>query len=245
MRFIGFILLLLFLVANSSSDSYPDDYFRSPVKHGLRLSGTFGELRSNHFHAGIDIKSSRGAVGDAIVAAADGYISRIQENAGGYGKALYITHPNGFTTVYCHLRDYTPTINEYVKSEQYARQTFALNLFPQPNQFPVKKGEKIGELGNTGSSGGPHLHFEIRDTETEEAINPLLFGFNVADNRVPRLHQIRVYELNEKRETLGARTFDLVSTKQGYTVRGKVISVNSDKVGVALKAYDHMNGVTN
>ncbi len=246
MRLLGGVVLLLFIMASkTSSDLYPDDYFRSPVQHGLRLSGTFGELRSNHFHSGIDIKSSRGVSGDAIVAAADGYISRIQENAGGYGKALYISHPNGFTTVYAHLNSYTSAISDYVKSEQYARQTFAMNLFPEPGQFVVKKGEKIGVLGNTGSSGGPHLHFEIRDTETEEPINPLLFGLKVADSRAPRLHQVRVYELNDKRETLNATTFDLISTKQGYTVPGKVIPVNSDRVGVALKAYDHMNGVTN
>ncbi len=243
-RIIAFLCFIVF-AALTITDEYPKDYFRSPVQHDIKLSGTFGELRPNHFHSGIDIKSAKGGEGDAIVAVADGYITRISESGSGYGKALYIAHPNGYTTVYAHLRTYAPHINEYVKSEQYTRKSFALNLLLEPEQFPVKKGEKIAEMGNTGSSGGPHLHFEIRDTKTEEPINPLFFGFKVNDTQSPKMHQVRVYQLNEDRETQLANSYDLVAAGGGYTLKNKTIEVPAQKVGIALKTYDYMDGVTN
>ncbi|MEM9850220.1 MAG: M23 family metallopeptidase, partial [Bacteroidota bacterium] len=245
MRICLFLLLFLLSLSAAGQKNYPTDYFRSPVKHQLLLSGTFGELRSNHFHAGIDVKSSKGRSGDVLVAAAEGYVSRIKVQAGGYGNALYINHPNGYTTVYAHLLEFTPEIAAYVKSEQYARQSFEVDLSPAVEQFSLQKGEVIGKMGNTGGSGGPHLHFEIRDTRTEQPINPLLFGFKVNDTRKPMMNQIRIFNLNHQRESYSARSYDLISAGSHHRVRGDTIYTSSKEVGVALKTYDRMNGAPN
>ncbi|MEM6696928.1 MAG: M23 family metallopeptidase [Bacteroidota bacterium] len=245
MRIVLLLLSFFLLLSASEKDVYPQDYFRSPVKHTLLLTGTFGELRTNHFHSGIDIKSSRGRSGDALYAAAGGTISRIKVQAGGYGNALYIDHPNGYTTVYAHLQKFSPEIADYIKSEQYARKSFFVDLYPEAGRFTFEAGEFIGKMGNTGSSGGPHLHFEIRDTKTERPINPLLFGFKIKDTYRPRMNQVRVYDLNEKRESSDARTYSLYASGKRHRVKGDTVYTGSKKVGIALKTYDHMNGLSN
>ena len=123
---------------------YPQGYFQAPVRTELRLSGTFGELRPNHFHSGIDIK---GQVGQSLYAAAEGYVARIKVQAGGYGKALYIKHPNGYTTVYAHMQKFDPAIEAYVKRSQYQKQSFEIDLYPRQGQFAFDKGEKVGDYG--------------------------------------------------------------------------------------------------
>lgn len=232
----------IFCLGFKGENPYPTDYFRAPVNTPLRLSGTFGELRSNHFHAGIDIK---GAIGVPLVAIAEGYIWRIKVEAGGYGNVLYIKHPNGFTSVYAHMNKFSPAVAEYVKSKQYEQQEFHQDLYPNPEQFPVGKGEKIGEMGTSGYSFGPHLHFEIRDSKTERTINPLLFGLDVPDTRQPRMHQIRVYELNNQRETQEASSYSLYSKGAWMGLKGDTVYVDQPNVGLGLKVYDHMNGVSN
>ena len=172
-------LLTFFL----SGQSYPQDYFRSPLDIELALSGTFGELRGNHYHSGMDIKT-QGREGLNVFAAAEGRIVRIKVSAYGYGNALYMAHPNGYTTVYAHLQSFAPEIEAWVKTQQYAKKTFEVDLFP-PAVFKYNKGDIIAKSGNSGGSGGPHLHFEIRDTRTEETINPALFGLPVKDSRKP------------------------------------------------------------
>lgn len=245
---LGLFLLLLLSVLLALSfkstviPSYPQDYFRSPVLQQMYLSGTFGELRPNHFHSGIDIK---GKVGQTLVSVADGYVARIKIGANGYGKVLYIRHPNGYTSVYAHMHKFAPAIEAYVKQQQYDRENFEIELFPSANQFVFKKGEKIGEMGLTGRSFGPHLHFEIRATATEKPINPLLFGLYVADKRPPRMHQIKLYHLNDKRETVGEKIVDLIPKGAGYGVRGDTIMIPAWRTGFALKVYDHMDGVSN
>ena len=245
MRLCLLLLSLLFLLSSADRPIYPTNYFRAPVKHKLLLSGSFGELRTNHFHSGIDIKSAKGRSGDELVAAAEGYVSRIKVQAGGYGNALYIDHPNGYTTVYAHLSRFAPEIAAFVKSEQYGKESFGVDLQLDSTRFTFQKGEYIGNMGNTGGSGGPHLHFEIRDTETEQPINPLLFGITVADTRKPRMHQVRIYSLNNKGENISARTYDLYGAGSIHKVRGDTIYTDSKEVGVALKTYDHMNGASN
>ena len=240
-----FLLPILFLGINTSLLAQTDlPSFRSPVKHTIRLSGTFGELRANHFHSGIDIK---GAIGDPILAIEDAYISRIKVGAGGYGKVLYLTHPNGYTSVYAHLSKFAAPIDTFIKNYQYQNQTFEVEIHPSENQFVLKKGDQLGKMGMTGHAFGPHLHFEIRETKSGKALNPLLYGMNVADNRSPRLHQIKIYELSDKIETLSSKNYALRKSKHSkkYKVNKDTITTASNFIGVSIKAYDHMNGVNN
>ncbi|HHM21926.1 MAG TPA: M23 family metallopeptidase, partial [Bacteroidetes bacterium] len=229
-----------------AGDKYPVGYFRAPVSHTLLLSGTFGEMRPNHFHAGIDIKSSRGVAGDPVYAAADGYVSRIKVDESGYGRAIYINHPNGFTTVYAHLDHFTDELAAYVKKKQYARKSFEVDLSPAHGEFSFKKGEQIGTMGNSGSSNGAHLHFEVRKTSTQKPVNPLLFGFNVVDNVRPKMHALKAYFLNDKLEEQGSREFNLIKLKNGrYRLKGDTLELSAWGAGFALKVYDHFDGVSN
>ncbi|RMG76485.1 MAG: M23 family metallopeptidase, partial [Bacteroidetes bacterium] len=175
---------------------YPQNYFRSPLDIPLLLAGNYGEIRSNHYHAGIDIKTE-GVEGKNVYAAADGYVSRIKISEGGYGKALYITHPNGYTTVYAHLKRFNDTIEQYVRKQQYLKESYEIELFPPKNSLKVKKGDIIAVSGNTGGSGGPHLHFEIRETDTEVPINPLLFGFDIKDDIPPIIKHLTIYPIDD------------------------------------------------
>ena len=191
-----FLLFFLSVFTNFSQDKYPNDYFRNPLDIPIVLAGTFGELRSNHFHSGVDIKT-QGKEGLKIYAAADGYVSRIKVAQYGFGKAIYITHPNGYTTVYAHLKNYANKIEKYVKEIQYKKENYQTgNLFFKKDKFPVKKGELIAYSGDTGSSGGPHLHYEIRNTKTEDIINPLFFGLNPTDTKPPIFQSLKVYAIN-------------------------------------------------
>src|SRR5690554_2399533 len=164
-------VLILFIFVHWMASSQEYDY-KSPVKVPIFLSGSFAELRSNHFHSGIDIKTQQ-RTGLGIFAIADGFISRIVVSPGGFGLALYVDHPNGQTSVYAHLEKFREDIQEYVKDIQYKNKTFSIDLKVPENQFRVSQGDLIGLSGNSGSSGGPHLHFEIRDTQSEEPLNPL------------------------------------------------------------------------
>ncbi|MEO1434197.1 MAG: M23 family metallopeptidase [Bacteroidota bacterium] len=241
-----FSLLGIFLMAfsNETEPAYPQDYFRSPVDRPITLSGTFGELRSNHFHSGIDIKGSRG-VGEPLYAIADGFISRIAVKPGGYGNALYIDHPNGYTSVYAHLHKFSKPIAAYIKAQQYKNRNFPLNDFPDRDLFPIKKGEIIGFLGNSGHSFGPHLHFEIRDTQTEEPINPLLFGYEIKDNTPPMIQELRIYHLNDRAATLRTQTFTIRKSGSRHYISKDTLEIESDFVGFGLKTYDQMDGVRN
>lgn len=245
MRF-GLLLIVGLLFLNSTDrNDYPKDFFRSPIQHPIRLTGSFGELRTNHFHSGIDIKSSKGVDGDPIIAAGDGYLSRIKVDAAGYGNSLYITHPNGYSTLYAHLQRFNDEITAFVKSEQYKRESFEVDLNLLPTQFAIRKGMEIGKMGNTGGSGGTHLHFEIRDTKTDDPINPLLFGLKVHDTQAPRMHQVKVYGLNENDEPTNDQVYSLSAIGGTYRIKGDTLYSNSLRSGVALKTYDHTNGTSN
>ncbi len=243
MRMLSILLLSAVLFGFTDPKDYPQDYFQSPLSNSvLLLSGTFGELRPNHFHAGIDIKAK---VGDPLFAAAEGYVAKIEIDKSGYGKALYIAHPNGYTTLYAHMNNFTPAIETYVKQMQYKRKEFEMELKPSPDQFVFKKGDKIGAVGLTGATLGPHLHFEVHDTKTDDPINPLLFGFKVYDNRPPQMQQLKVYQLNEKHQTLQEQLKSLTGGGNAYRISGDTIIVNSTEVGFGLKAYDPMDNVSN
>ena len=167
--------------------------YTSPFDFNMLLSGTFGELRTNHFHAGIDIKTE-GVEGQEVRAIADGYISRIKVSSWGYGKAIYLTHPQtGHTSVYAHLQKFSPKINELVRKEHYKQESFEINFFPNKDDLIIKQGEIIALSGNSGSSNGAHLHFEIRDSKSEKPINPLQFDFKIQDNINPTLRKLKIY----------------------------------------------------
>ncbi len=240
---IAFVFLTAF---SQDGNLYPQDYFRSPVGYTMTLSGTFGELRPNHFHAGIDIKPNKG-IGDAILSAADGYVSRIKVSSRGYGNALYIDHPNGYTTVYAHLNAFSPEIEAYVKKQQYARQEYEVEIYPQPYELTVSRSQRIGGLGNSGRSFGPHLHYEIRETSSEKPINPLLFGYKVRDSKPPMLKELKVYGLDDSRAETSSRSITLKSLGKGkYDVPGlDTISVAAWRCGLGIKAYDLLNGASN
>lgn len=194
MRYLIFFLFLFSTFINAQ-DIYPQDYFAPPLEGETILAGTFGELRSNHFHSGLDIKTKQ-REGLKVHAAASGYVSRIKIAHFGYGKALYITHPNGYTTVYAHLQRFSDKIESFIKKKQYEQESFEIEVFPTNNELILTKGEVIAYSGNTGSSGGPHLHYEIRDN-LERPINPLLFGIKVKDSKKPIVRSIYAYPINE------------------------------------------------
>ncbi|MCF7560886.1 M23 family metallopeptidase [Sabulilitoribacter multivorans] len=188
-------LLLVLPLFSSAQNNYPQDYFSSPLEIPLILSGTFAELRSNHFHSGLDIKTQQ-RTGLKVKASASGFVSRIKVSHFGYGKALYITHPNGYTTVYAHLQKFSPEIEAYVKKQQYDKESYEVEMFPNPEVLPVTKDSIVAYSGNTGGSGGPHLHYEIRDKE-ERPINPMLFGIDIKDTTTPIVKSIYAYPLDE------------------------------------------------
>lgn len=239
-------LFVLISVCAFSQSEYPEGFI-SPLSIPLDFSGSFGELRSNHFHAGLDLKTN-GVEGLDVFAVADGYVSRIKISPYGYGKAIYVTHPNGYTTVYGHLKKANGVIEEYIKKEQYNQKSFAVEMFLRPTDLPVKQGEVIAFTGNTGGSGGPHLHFEFRETKSEKIVNPLFFGFNKlsADKYKPSLQGILVYPMENGVVVNASEKPSQVSfTKQvnGDYKAEKVVA--NGKIAFAINAYDHCTNAYN
>ncbi|WP_282043500.1 M23 family metallopeptidase [Winogradskyella flava] len=245
-----FLLLFLIPLISYSQSEYPQDYFRDPLDITLVLSGTFAELRSSHFHSGLDIKTQR-KVGLKVYTAAEGYVSRIKISHYGYGKALYITHPNGYTSVYAHLQKFSDRLEKYIKECQYDKESFEVEVFPSPDELPISTDEVIAYSGNTGGSGGPHLHFEIRDNQ-ERPINPMLFGIDVKDTKQPFVSGVYAYPkdenaiINGKNERVPLR---LIPQKTGDYEVEKITAYGN--VGFGVTSYDKQdlapnnNGVSN
>jgi murein DD-endopeptidase MepM/ murein hydrolase activator NlpD len=246
------ILAFLFSPFLFAQTQYPKDYFRPPLDIPMQLSGNFGELRPNHFHAGFDLKTNQ-REGLNVYAIADGYVSRIKISTFGNGKCIYITHPNGYTSVYGHLQTTVGPIQDYVKKTHYKEKAYEIEMFPKPDELPVTKGQLIALSGNTGSSEGPHLHFEIRDTKTEFVINPMFFGFdkNIKDTKKPTLSSLYVYPLdnatvNQSKQPL---LVNMTLQKDGTYLAGKVKT--NGKIGFGINAVDtddvshNKNGVFN
>jgi murein DD-endopeptidase MepM/ murein hydrolase activator NlpD len=233
-----FFSLIIFSSFTDPNNPYPQGYFQSPVGHSMKLGGSFGELRGNHFHTGIDISPSTRGNSEPIYAAAEGYISRIGIEGGGYGQAIYITHPNGYTTVYGHLDKFTTQITQYVRQKQHEKESFEVDLILQPNEIPVQKGQEIGQMGNRGHSFGKHLHFEVRETAVSKAINPLLFGFYVEDNTPPSIRSLKAYFFNEKKELVGSKTLNINKKDNYYFIIGDTLDVAAAYVGFSVKSID-------
>ncbi len=223
---------------------YPKDYFRSPLDIPLILSGTFGELRTNHFHSGLDIKTQQ-REGLKIYAIAEGYVSRIRVQHYGYGKAVYITHPNGYTSVYGHLQRFSPKIEACIKALQYKNESYEAEIFLGINDITVSKDEIIAYSGNTGSSGGPHLHFEIRD-KNEHTINPLLFGLEIKDSQPPLVHNVYAYTFDDTSHVNNIQDrveLRIIPTK---TNEYKVENIKAlGTIGFGVVSYDKQDLATN
>ena len=241
-----FVLAILFAPLFIFSQDFPQDYFQSPLDIPLDLSGSFGELRSNHFHSGLDFKT-KGVEGLPVYAAGDGYISRIKISTFGYGKAIYITHPNGYTSVYGHLQKANGAIESFIKARQYKEQSYEVEMYLYPTELPVKKGDIIAFTGNTGGSGGPHLHFEFRNTKSEEILNPMHFGFKkiINDDRKPVIQGVVAYPLDSTVVNASQKPINISFSKQadGSYLSTKVRA--NGKVAFGINAYDFCTNAYN
>ncbi|WP_338647789.1 M23 family metallopeptidase [Flavobacterium sp. KS-LB2] len=234
------IFFLFFYTSVFAQVDYPKDYFRSPLDIPMQLSGNFGELRPNHFHAGFDLRTQQ-KEGLKVYAVGDGYVSRIKISTFGNGKTIYINHPNGYTSVYGHLKMANGEIENYIKKTHYKEASFEIEMFFKPDEMVVKKGDIIAFSGNTGASEGPHLHFEFRDTKTEFIINPMLFGYDkfLKDTKKPVVSGVYVYPLDSKTTVNHSKRPLLLNVslqKDGTYLSDKVVA--NGTIGFGISAYD-------
>lgn len=234
------LLLILSFTVGYGQKNIPTDYFSNPLDIPLAASGTYGELRSNHFHSGLDLRTN-GEEGLPVYTAASGTVSRIKISHFGYGKAIYISHPNGYTSVYAHLQKFSPEIESYIKKRQYAKESYEIELFPKTGTLSVAKGEIIAYSGNTGGSGGPHLHFEIRDAKARP-MNPMLFGIDVEDTKKPIINSVWLYSLEEKSHINGNQNpskLRLIPLDNGNFKAEGVTAIG--KLGIGVSTFDQQN----
>ena len=233
-------MALMGVLPGVQAQEKPENPFVSPFDFPLLLSGNFGELRANHFHGGVDFKT-QGVVGKPIRCIADGYISRVTVTPGGYGQAVYITHDNGYTSVHGHLHKFMTEVEQVVEAYQYEHETFAVDLTFGPDRFPLKQGEVFALAGNEGYSFGPHLHMELRKTNTGEYIDPLQFYTDIIkDKTAPRATHIMLYPQAGKGVVAGS------SKKKALPLAALQTPVMAwGKIAVGIKAYDYMDGTSN
>ncbi len=245
MKKTAFFLLFLLSSFGFSQEEYPKDAFRSPMDIPLILAGSFGELRSNHFHSGIDIKTQR-RQGLPVYSIADGSVTRIKISHWGYGKAIYIAHPSGHTSVYAHLQKFAPEIESYIKKAQYDKRSYEIEVFPDFGELKVEKGQVIAYGGNTGSSSGPHLHFEIRNSVTEKPTNPLLYDLDVLDATNPILVKLYGYPLSKNaqvNQSNGKVALNFRRQKDGSFKADKVNAIGT--IGLGIIAFDRQDLAAN
>ncbi len=227
-----------------SEKNYPDGYFQWPVGTKPALVANFGELRPNHFHMGLDCRTDR-KENLPVYASASGYIARVKIEPFGFGRSITINHPNGLSSLYAHLNDFYPELENYIKDEQYKLQFWNVTIVLPENVFRIKKGDFIAYSGNTGGSQGPHLHFEIRDTKTDKVLNPLLFEFPITDNIPPVIYRLAVYDRRFSTYEQSPKIYPLKKVNGIYVpVSGNFI-VKTDKVSFAITSYDQYTGSTN
>lgn len=245
MQKLTLLVLTIFSYALASGQNYPRNYFRHPLNIPMQLVANFGEIRTNHWHMGLDIRTLQ-RENLPVYASAEGFVSRVVVEPGGFGQAIYIDHPNGYTTLYAHMNGFYPELAKYVKEQQYAQESWQVNLTMPAGKFPLRKGDYIGLSGNTGGSAGPHVHFEIRDTKTENCLNPLLFGFPIPDAVPPTVYRLAMYDRNRSTYLQNPQ---LITLKRvgAYLVPagGPVLRVGSNKLSFAVSAVDRFSGSNN
>lgn len=245
--FIQFFCFTVFSIAQQNSN--PD--YHPPLKIPQVLASNFGELRPNHFHMGIDFKTN-GRIGYNLYSIEDGFVSRIKVSPYGYGKVVYIDHPNGITSVYAHCSEFKGQLDSIVRHTQEIEQNFAVEIFPKKNEIKVSKGQVIAISGNTGGSTAPHLHFELRDTKTEAALNPLVYGFDIADSRKPEIRGVKIYSLTKDGYRYD-KSIKRTAIKSGsnYTVSNNSITIpshylsKSGGLGFAFDVIDRLDAANN
>ncbi|MEP7238360.1 MAG: M23 family metallopeptidase [Ferruginibacter sp.] len=240
---LSLLLLLIFFNGKAQffpAKNYPQNYFIYPVVAKKSLVANFGELRPNHFHMGLDCRTDQ-VQNKKILAAADGYIAKVKIEPWGFGRCIYINHPNGLTTLYAHLNDFYPALEAYVKAQQYKLKSWHVFLDIPANLFPVQQGDTIAFSGSTGGSQGPHMHFEIRDTKTDKVLNPLLFGFGIPDTIAPFISKLAVYDRNISTYEQSPKTFGLKKIKDTFITIPSLIIINSNKVSFGITATDRFN----
>ena len=240
-------LLMAFLLIQSFLAIRSQDIFVPPLKIPVSLSANFGELRSDHYHSGIDIKT-QGVIGKEVVACADGFVYLILVSPVGFGKAIFVRHPMGYSTVYGHLDRYSDEIEEYVKNLQYQNKSFSVTIYPPSTRFRVKQGQIIGYSGNTGGSSGPHLHFEVRRSDGEKPLNPLLFDFGIQDNLKPMIERLAVFPASAG-TIINNRTEKIILSVTGgggsyYLPENRVINI-SGVAGFGITSHDLINNSSN
>ncbi len=224
------------------TNGYLRNYFRHPLNIPMQLSANFGELRPNHWHMGLDIRTEA-KENQPVYAAAEGYVAKVGIRPQSFGRFIIINHPNGLSTLYAHLNDFNPALEEYVTAQQYKQESWAVELDFTKDQFPLTKGAFLAYSGNTGGSKGPHLHFEIIDTKTDKRLNPLLFNFPMEDNMPPSIIRLAMYDRSKTVYTQTPVFFALKNTDSGYIIPKKpVIKTGLSKVSFAIQAFDKMNG---
>lgn len=242
----SFLLLLVMSVLSlNAQESFPR--YGEPMDIPIYLSATFGELRPNHLHAGIDIKT-QGVEGKKVYAVADGYISRIGVSPYGYGHVLYVTHNDGYTSVYAHLQRFSGEIARYVKEYQYKQKKFPAQIYPDKDKFPVKKGDLIAYSGNSGGSGGPHLHFEIRHTTSEKPVNPMYFGYKIEDKVKPLIQGVSVYPLGDESTLEGdikPMFFGVTNENGRYALKERNCVHANGEIAFGICTYDQVGTSTN
>lgn len=241
-------LPLLFIPQILLAQAFPVQHFtknilKSPLHIPITLAGGYGEIRPGHFHEGLDMKTE-GRIGLPVLAAADGYISRVAISNSGFGHVIYITHPDGYTTVYGHLHRFFPPLEKYVKARQYEQESWTIDLQLPPDLFPVKQGQFIAWSGATGSVAGPHLHFEVRNTESTHPMNGLLFGFDIKDNIPPTVYRIALYNMDKSIYEQDPEFYDVRKINGVYISLKNPILFNGEKIGFGMQALDHMNNTS-
>ncbi|MFA9214880.1 MAG: M23 family metallopeptidase [Candidatus Methylacidiphilales bacterium] len=231
-----------------NAQNYPQNYFRYPLDSLPSLVSPFGGLRDNHFHSGMDLRTNQ-REGLPVFASADGYVSRIKIQSIGYGKAIYLDHPNGYTTVYGHLQKYSGKIAEWIQNYQYKNQSFEFDYVFEKPVLLVKKGDTIGLSGNSGGSSGPHVHFEIRNTKSEKIINPALFGIIPFDTLNSTIKKVFVYTfvpdglLLKQELKINNQTITTTNLPNQFIYK-KALELPAEMYGFGIEAYDYIHNLT-